>query len=240
VRRAHAENASVAVSIFVNPTQFDRPDDLARYPRDLQRDLAMLREEGVAAVFAPDASEIYPTGHSTKVHVAGLGDVLEGAHRPGHFDGVATVVAKLFNIIQPTRAYFGQKDAQQLAVIRRMVADLNFPIEIIGVPTVREPDGLALSSRNVFLQGAARQQALALSHALNAARAAWHMGERDADTLRAVANTVYDAAPGVQPEYLSLAHPETLEELHGSIQRGLLSTAAWVGGVRLIDNVILE
>jgi pantoate--beta-alanine ligase len=240
VRRARAENATVAVSIFVNPTQFDRPDDLARYPRDLQRDLAMLREEGVAAVFAPDASEIYPTGHSTKVHVAGLGDILEGAHRPGHFDGVATVVAKLFNIIQPTHAYFGQKDAQQLAVIRRMVADLNFPIEIIGVPTVREPDGLALSSRNVFLQGEARQQALALSQALNAARAAWERGERDADTLRDAASAVYTTTEGVQPEYLSLAYPDTLEELHGPIERGLMSTAAWVGGVRLIDNVMFE
>ncbi len=240
VRAARAENPSVAVSIFVNPAQFDRPDDLARYPRDLERDLAMLREEGVHLVFAPEASEIYPASHATKVRIEGLGDILEGAHRKGHFDGVATVVAKLFNIVQPDRAYFGQKDAQQLAVVRRMVADLNFPVQIIGVPTVREADGLALSSRNVFLKGEARQQALALSQVLNAARAAWQAGERDADALRAAANAIYEKAEGVQTEYLSLADPETLEELQGSIERGVMSTAAWVGGVRLIDNVILE
>lgn len=240
VRRARAENAAVVVSIFVNPTQFDRADDLARYPRDLERDLAILRAAGVDAVFAPNAGDIYPAGHATTVRVVGLGDILEGAHRKGHFDGVATVVAKLFNIVQPARAYFGQKDAQQLAVIRRVVADLNFPVEVVGVPTVREPDGLALSSRNVFLQGEARQQALALSRALNAARAEWDAGERDADALRDAANAGYATFDGVQPEYLSLADPETLEALHGPIQRGLMSTAAWVGGVRLIDNVVLE
>ncbi len=239
VRQARAASGAVAVSIFVNPAQFDRADDLARYPRDLQRDLAMLRDAAVDLVFAPDASEIYPAGHQTTVRVSAIGEVLEGARRPGHFDGVATVVSKLFNIVQPDRAYFGQKDAQQLVVIRRMVADLNFPIEIVAVPTVREPDGLALSSRNVFLHGAVRQQALALSQALFAARAAWQAGERDAATLRATALARFAETPAARLDYLSLANAETLEELHGPIEGGLLSTAAWVGGVRLIDNVVL-
>ncbi len=239
VRRARAENEAVAVSIFVNPTQFDRADDLARYPRDLERDLALLRDEGVDLVFAPDASEIYGPHHSTTVQVGKVTERLEGAHRKGHFEGVATVVAKLFNIVQPQRAYFGQKDAQQLVTVRRMVADLNFPVEIVAVPTVREADGLALSSRNVFLEGEARQQALVLAQALHAAWLAWHEGERDADALRAQALARFEATPEVRLEYLSLADPDHLVELSGPIERGLMSTAAWVGGVRLIDNVVL-
>lgn len=239
VQRAREENPMVAVSIFVNPMQFDRADDLARYPQDLERDLAMLREAGVDMVFAPRREEIYPADFVTTVRLSRVTERLEGGHRPGHFDGVATVVCKLFNIVQPARAYFGQKDAQQLVVVRRMVADLNLPVEVVGVPTVREPDGLALSSRNVFLLDGARQHALTLSQALNAARHAWAQGERDADRLRAAALAVYDAAPAVRLDYLSLAHPDTLEELSGPISQGLLSTAAWVGNVRLIDNVLL-
>ena len=191
-------------------------------------------------VLAPSGETIYPQGYATTVTVAGLTERLEGAKRPGHFDGVATVVAKLLNIVQPDRAYFGQKDAQQLVVVRRMVADLNLPVQIIGVPTVREADGLALSSRNVFLQGDARADALALSQALGAAQAAWQQGERDAATLRRIATDRYADFPGVEVEYLSLADPDTLKELHGPIKRGLMSTAAWVGGVRLIDNVAFD
>ena len=239
VARARAENDHVAVSIFVNPTQFDRADDLTNYPRDLERDLALLRDAGVGLVFAPEAAEIYPPGVATTVSVAGVTTRLEGAKRPGHFDGVATVVAKLLNIVQPDRAYFGQKDAQQLVVVRRMADDLALPVEIVDVPTVREADGLALSSRNQFLHGAARQQALALSRALGAAEDAWHEGERDATALRRAARTIFEQYPSVEVEYLSLADPETLEELEGPVPRGIMSTAAWVGGVRLIDNVRL-
>jgi pantoate--beta-alanine ligase len=170
----------------------------------------------------------------------GVTEVLEGAYRPGHFDGVATVVAKLFNIVQPDRAYFGQKDAQQVVVIQRMVDDLDFPVEVVAVPTVREADGLALSSRNVFLKGEAREQARTLSIALAAALTAWEGGERDADLLRSVATSVYRSHPGVRLDYLSLADPVTLQELHGPVESGIMSTAAWVGDVRLIDNVILQ
>lgn len=239
VQRARAENPTVAVSIFINPMQFDRADDLARYPQDLERDLAMLHEAGADIVFAPRRDEIYPADFVTTIRLSRVTERLEGGHRPGHFDGVATVVCKLFNIVQPDRAYFGQKDAQQLVVVRRMTTDLNLPVEIIGVPTVREPDGLALSSRNVFLQGEDRQHALTLSRALAAGRAAWKQGERDADALRDAALAVYAAAPAVRLDYLSLAHPDTLEELSGPVTHALLSTAAWVGNVRLIDNVLL-
>ncbi|MGH2541593.1 MAG: pantoate--beta-alanine ligase, partial [Ardenticatenaceae bacterium] len=234
-QRAREENASVVLSIFVNPAQFNQAKDLARYPRDLHRDLRMLGEEAVDLVFAPGVDEIYPPDYATQVHVAGLTDVLEGLHRPGHFDGVATVVAKLLNIVQPDRAYFGQKDAQQLIVVRRMVTDLHFPVEIMAVPTMRDEDGLALSSRNAFLPAEAREQALALSRALAAARAAWETGERDADALRDAANTVYESTAGIRVDYLSLAHQETLEELQGPVERAIMSTAAWVGDVRLID-----
>ncbi len=240
VRRAHAESATVVVSIFVNPLQFNQAEDLARYPRDLAQDVTLLRDEGVALLFAPEAQAIYPSGHATTIQVARVSERLEGAHRPGHFDGVATVVGKLFNMVRPDRAYFGQKDAQQVAVVRRMVADLNWEVEIVAVPTVREPDGLALSSRNVFLSGTARQEALTLSQALTAARALWQKGERNADALRDAALRVFQGAPTVALDYLSLADADTLEELHGPVTRGLMSTAAHVGGVRLIDNVILD
>jgi pantoate--beta-alanine ligase len=240
VERARAENDHVAVSIFVNPTQFDRPDDLARYPRDLDRDLALLADSGVTFVFAPDPAEIYPPHHSTAVTVSRVTDVLEGAHRPGHFNGVATVVCKLFNIVQPTRAYFGQKDAQQVVVVRRMTRDLNLPVNVIACPTLREADGLALSSRNVFLQGEERQEALALSRALFAVRGMWEAEERNVDALRMRGNQIFATHPAVRPEYFSCADPDTLEEQSGLVEQTLVSTAAWVGKVRLIDNLLLE
>jgi pantoate--beta-alanine ligase len=239
VERARAENDYVALSIFVNPTQFDRPDDLARYPRDLERDLALLEGTGVTFVFAPDASEMYPPFYSTTVTVTRVTDSLEGAHRPGHFDGVATVVCQLLNVVQPARAYFGQKDAQQVVVVRRMVTDLNLPVNVIACETVREPDGLALSSRNKFLQGNARQDALALSRALFAIRATWQNGERDAETLRERGRQIFSTFPDVRLEYLSCADPDTLSEQVGEVERALVSTAAWVGYVRLIDNLLL-
>lgn len=240
VRRAREECRSVVVSIFVNPTQFDRESDLERYPRDLSTDVALLEPEGVALIFAPSATEMYPPGYATTVRIAGITERLEGAQRPGHFDGVATVVSKLFGIVQPDYAYFGRKDAQQVVVVRRLVADLNLAVGIVEVETVREPDGLALSSRNRFLEGVQREQATTIFRALGAALAAWDGGERDADRLRAAAGEILDAAEGVRVEYLSLADPTTLDELDGRIERGIMSTAAWVGETRLIDNVRLE
>ncbi len=240
VRQSKLENAATVVSIFVNPTQFDRADDLASYPRDVPRDLRLLEDLGVDAVFVPSADEMYPPGFKTLVRVQEITEVLEGAHRPGHFDGVATVVTKLFNIVQPDRAYFGQKDAQQVVVVKRLVADLNFPLEIRVVPTVREPDGLALSSRNVRLTPEGRRAAPLLFRALSAARDAWLAGERDAERLRERVRAVLAKEPRIRLEYVSLAHPETLEELEGEVSRGLLSLAAWIDDVRLIDNVVLE
>lgn len=240
VERAQTENDHVAVSIFVNPTQFDRPDDLARYPRDLERDLALLEGKGVTFVFAPEPEEIYPLRHSTVVTVTRVTDVLEGAHRPGHFNGVATIVCKLFNIVQPTRAYFGQKDAQQVVVVRRMTQDLNLPVEVVACPTLREADGLALSSRNVFLQGEERQEALTLSRALFAVRGMWDAGERNVDSLRTLGNQIFATYPTLRLEYFSCADPDTLEEQSGMVEQTVVSTAAWVGKVRLIDNLLLE
>lgn len=241
VRRCAAENAATVVSIFVNPTQFDRQDDFAAYPRDIARDLRLLEAEGVHVVFVPSAEEMYPPGFKTVVRVREITDVLEGAHRPGHFDGVATVVTKLFNIVAPDRAYFGQKDAQQVVVIKRLVADLNVPVEIRVVPTVREPDGLAMSSRNVRLSPEGRRVASILYRALSEAQAAWRSGrERDAEALRRLVRARLEEEPRVRLEYVSLAHRETLEELEGEVAGGLLSLAAWIDGVRLIDNVILE
>jgi pantoate--beta-alanine ligase len=239
VEQARVHNDHVALSIFVNPTQFDREEDLARYPRDMARDVELLNGHGVSFIFAPTPEEMYPPRHSTSVTVSGITDVLEGAHRPGHFNGVATVVCKLFNIIQPTHAYFGQKDAQQVAVVRRMTADLNLPVTVVACPTVREVDGLALSSRNVFLQGEGRIDALALSHALFAVRAAWEAGERDATVLREHGISTFATFPDVRLEYFSCADPATLAEQTERVTRTLVSTAAWVDKVRLIDNLLL-
>ncbi len=240
VRRARAECEAVAVSIFVNPTQFGPHEDFERYPRDLNRDLDLLAREGVDLVFAPSVEEMYPAPYSTYIIVEDVTDVLEGAARPGHFRGVATVVCKLLNIAQPTRAYFGQKDAQQTVVVRRMVRDLNIPTEIVVVPTQREPDGLAMSSRNVYLTPEQRAVAPTIYRALEAARAAYEQGERDAEELRRAMRRVLDAEPQLKTEYASVADPLTLQELERVGERGaLVSIAARLGPVRLIDNMLL-
>lgn len=244
VRRARAECGAVAVSIFVNPTQFGPTEDLAAYPRDLERDLALLRAEGVDLVWTPGVEDVYPPGFSTYVDVEGVAAPLEGARRPGHFRGVATVVSILLAVTTPTRAYFGQKDAQQAAVLRRMVADLGFGTEVVVAPTVREPDGLALSSRNVYLDPPQRRAALCLSGALRAVAAAWAAGERDAARLRSIGSEVIAAEPLAQPAYFSVADPDTLAEIpDGAVvdpARGaLVSTAVKVGAPTLIDNTVL-
>ena len=241
IRAARTANATVVLTLFVNPTQFGPNDDFTRYPRDEARDLAICAEEGVDLVLAPAVEEIYPAGATTSVSVGPLSTVLEGAARPGHFDGVATVVTKLFAITQPDRAYFGQKDAQQLLVIRRLTEDLRLPVEIVGCPTVREPDGLALSSRNVYLSPEERAQALALSRGLRAAAAAWADGVRDAAALREGVRREIEAQPLARIDYVSLADTSTLAELDGAVGgAALLSLAVRFGGTRLIDNVVLE
>lgn len=240
VRRARAECPAVAVSIFVNPTQFAPHEDFERYPRDLNRDLALLEKEGVDLVFAPSREEMYPEGFGTYVVLPAADEALEGAARPGHFRGVATVVCKLFNIVQPTRAYFGQKDAQQVMVVHQMVRDLNIPTTIVVLPTVREPDGLAMSSRNTYLSPDERRAAPVIYRGLQAAERLYASGERDAATLRHAVIAVLETEPLLQPEYVSVADPLTLRELERVGERGaLVSLAARVGSVRLIDNVLL-
>jgi len=240
VRRARAECASVAVSIFVNPTQFGPNEDLGAYPRDLPRDLRLLEAEGVDLVWTPTPEIMYPPGYQTWVTVEEATKPLEGAMRPGHFRGVTTVVAKLFTAVQPDKAYFGQKDAQQAAVIRQMRRDLNFPIEIVVCPTLREVDGLAMSSRNVYLNPDERQAATVLSRSLFAARDAFQSGERQAERLRQLMAGMIDAEPLARLQYVSCAHPDTLEELNGPVTRALLSMAVYVGKTRLIDNVVIR
>ncbi|MBT3389373.1 MAG: pantoate--beta-alanine ligase [Chloroflexi bacterium] len=239
-RRAREESASVVASIFVNPTQFAPTEDLDSYPRDLERDSRLLEEAGVDLLWTPTPEVMYGENFQTWVTVDEVTQVLEGASRPTHFRGVTTVVAKLFNGVQPQKAYFGQKDAQQAIVIRRMVQDLNFPIEIVVCPIVREPDGLALSSRNAYLVPVQRQAATVLSRSLNAAKDAFHAGQRDADTLRALVTEIVNAEPLADLEYISCAHPDTLQELYGEVERALFSMAARVGRTRLIDNLIVE
>ncbi len=240
VHRARDECASVVVSIFVNPTQFGPNEDLARYPRDEARDLAMLEGAGVDLVILPSVEEMYPAHDVTRVRVAELSDLLEGARRPGHFEGVTTVVAKLFNIVQPDRAYFGRKDAQQVLIIERMVRDLHVPVTIVRCPTIREPDGLACSSRNVYLTSEQRAQAVSLSRGLKAAEAACAAGERDADTLRLLAREPIEAQPLASIDYLSLADEATLQELDGRIEApALLSLMVAFGDTHLIDNTTL-
>jgi pantoate--beta-alanine ligase len=240
VRQARAECGAVAVSIFVNPTQFGPREDLSRYPRDLDRDFRLLREENVDLVFVPDVSEIYPPGFSTYIDVREVTEPLEGALRPGHFQGVATVVCKLFNIVQPARAYFGQKDAQQTVVVRTMVRDLDMPLEVVVVPTSREPDGLAMSSRNVYLSDEQRRAAPVLYRALGAAGARFSAGERDAEALRQAMRAVLDAEPLARVEYISVADAQTLRELDQVGAAGALcSLAVRFGTTRLIDNLVL-
>jgi len=240
VRRAREECASVVVSIFVNPTQFGPNEDLEKYPRDLERDIRLLDEAGANLLWTPTPEVMYPPGYQTWVEVDGLTRILEGSVRPGHFRGVTTVVTKLFNAVQPQKAYFGQKDAQQAAVIRRMTRDLNFPIEIVVCPTVREPDGLAMSSRNTYLNPEERQAAAVLYRALTAAQNAYKSGERDASVLRRVMSEVIEAEPLAQIQYVSCADFDTLEELQRVDGKALLSMAVFIGKTRLIDNLVLE
>ena len=240
VQRARAENDRVAVSIFVNPTQFGPNEDLATYPRDLPRDLELLRAADVDLVWAPPVSEMYPPGFQTYVTVEEVTRVLEGAARPIHFRGVATVVTKLFLVCQPDRAYFGQKDAQQVVVVQQMVRDLGFPVQIVVCPTVREPDGLALSSRNVYLTPEQRRAAPVLYRALRAAQEAWQRGEHDGECLRAIMRAVLSEEPLARIEYVSAADLHTLQELGDASQGVLLSLAVRIGRTRLIDNIRLE
>ena len=240
IRAARADGGCVVVSLFVNPTQFGPGEDLARYPRPMEADLAVCRREGVDVVFHPPAEEMYPDAPRTTVHVAGLTEGLCGAHRPGHFDGVCTVVAKLLNIVGPDAAYFGEKDAQQLAVVRRMAADLNLPTRIVGCPLVRDADGLAISSRNAYLSGEERRQALALGRAVAEARGRIEAGERDARRVADLVEGRLDAAEGVQPEYVAVVDPDTLAPLDRIGGQVLVAVAAYVGKTRLIDNVILR
>jgi len=240
VRRARAECAGVVVSIFVNPTQFGPGEDLSTYPRDLPRDLRLLEAEGVDLVWTPTPDGLYPPGFQTWVTVEEVTRPLEGRLRPGHFRGVTTVVAKLFNGVQPQKAYFGQKDAQQAVVIRQMTRDLNFPIAIVVCPIVREPDGLALSSRNVYLDPEERRAATVLYRALTAARAAFEADERDAERLRHVVAETVAGEPLACLQYVSCAHPDTLRELETVTDKALLSLAVFVGQTRLIDNVVIE
>lgn len=238
-RRAREECDSVVASIFVNPTQFGPTEDLSKYPRDLDRDLSLLEAAGVDLVWTPDNETIYPPGFSTWVEVEGLTKPLEGAARPGHFRGVTTVVAKLFNAVQPQAAYFGQKDAQQAAVVRKMTRDLNFPVEIVVCPTVREADGLAMSSRNSYLSPEERKSAVVLFRALTAAREAFERGERDAESLRKVMSETLASEPRARTQYVSCADYDTLEELGTVTGKALLSMAVFIGKTRLIDNFVV-
>lgn len=239
-RRAKAENERTAVSIYVNPTQFAPNEDLDSYPRDLARDLALLEAAGVDLVFTPSDDVMYPPGFQTMVTVNEVSRPLEGSSRPTHFQGVATIVAKLFNIIQPTRAYFGQKDAQQAVVLRQMTRDLNFNVEIIVCPIVREADGLALSSRNKYLTPQQRQAATILSRALNQAKNAYVNDERDGRILRQIMRDTINAEPLARLDYVSAADPATLQELEEVKEGVLLSTAVFFGKTRLIDNILIE
>ena len=239
VRRARAENPSVAVSIFVNPTQFGPKEDFTQYPRDPDRDLALLKKAGTDIVFMPSAAEMYPPGFDSWVEVGRLAEKLEGAARPGHFRGVATVVAKLFNIVRPDKAYFGQKDAQQLAVIKKMASDLDMGVEVIAVPTVREPDGLAMSSRNTYLNTEERKQAVVLYQALTLAQRLYAGGEKDAKVIREQMTALIGQQPLAGIEYISIADAGTLDELDKVKPPALVSMAVRFGKTRLIDNVVL-
>jgi pantoate--beta-alanine ligase len=239
VRRARRENAAVAASIFVNPAQFGPREDLAAYPRNLAQDLARLEAEGVDLVYTPDPGSVYPPGFQTWVVPGRIGEPLEGVRRPGHFRGVLTVVAKLFHLIEPDRAYFGQKDAQQAILVRRMAADLDLAVGIVVCPIVRDRDGLALSSRNTYLTPEERRAAPVLFRSLQAVSAAWKADERRGDRLREVARSVLATEALADPDYVSAAHPETLAEIETAAERVLLSMAVRFGTTRLLDNVLL-
>lgn len=238
IRAARERCDTVVVSLFVNPAQFNEAADLAAYPRSEERDAAEAEELGADVLYAPSVEEVYPPGFATSVRVDGLSDVLEGAERgPGHFAGVCTVVTKLFNVVRPDVAFFGQKDAQQVAVLRHMVRDLDIPVELAVMPTVREPDGLALSSRNVRLAPDERQRAISLSRTLRAAEEAIAAGERDAAAIERAART---ALNGVEPEYLALVDPDTFQPVQTVDGRVLVAVAARIGATRLIDNTIVH
>jgi len=239
IRRAKAECENVVVSIFVNPTQFGANEDLSKYPRDFKRDLELIEPLSVDLVWNPTPEIMYPTGYQTWVEVDALTRPLEGSIRTSHFKGVTTVVAKLFNAVQPHKAYFGQKDAQQAAVIRQMTRDLNFPIDVIVCPTTREADGLAMSSRNKYLEGADRPAATILFRALSAAKSAYEGGEWNAEKLRAVMKDTLATETRAQPQYVSCADYDTLEELEVVSGKSLLSMAVLIGKTRLIDNFVL-
>jgi len=239
VRRAREENETVVVSIFVNPTQFGPKEDFKSYPRDTDRDLARL-EPLTDIVFMPQAAEMYPEDFDSWVEPGDIATRLEGAARPGHFRGVTTVVAKLFNIVSPDRAYFGQKDAQQLAVIKKMVSDLDMNPEVVACPTVREPDGLAMSSRNTYLNPEQREAAAVLYRALNLAEKRWKQGEQDAGTIRHEMVELIEKEPLAEIDYISVADAATLREMHRLKPPALVSLAVKIGRTRLIDNIMLE
>ncbi|MBI1854786.1 MAG: pantoate--beta-alanine ligase [Chloroflexi bacterium] len=239
-RRAKAECRAVVVSIFVNPAQFGPNEDLSKYPRDLDRDLRLLESAGVDLVWTPTPEVMYPPGFQTWVEVEEMTRPLEGAMRPGHFRGVTTIVAKLFNAVQPGRAYFGQKDAQQAAVIRQMARDLDFPIEIIVCPIIREADGLAMSSRNIYLDAEQRKAATILYRALSAAKDEFEKGERKAGILRQIIKEIIASEPLARMQYVSCSDYDTLQELEKVTGKTLLSTAVFIGKTRLIDNFVLE
>lgn len=239
VRAAKAQCDVVVVSIFVNPTQFGPNEDFSKYPRTFERDRELLENEGVDVLFAPSVDEMYPAGVVTYVTVEGMSEKLCGKSRPGHFRGVTTVVAKLFNIVEPDVAFFGQKDAAQAAIIRRMVRDLNFPVEIVVGPIVREPDGLAMSSRNAYLDPQQRKAALALHRALLRVQSLFDQGERSATKLIAAGKQEFTEEPSVRLDYLEIVDPETLNPLVNALNGSVVAVAAFVGTTRLIDNIVL-
>jgi pantoate--beta-alanine ligase len=240
VRAARAKSDTVAVSIFVNPTQFGPTEDFNQYPRDLEKDSALLEREGVDLVFAPSVEEMYPKDASTWVTVEGMSDRLCGKSRPGHFRGVTTIVSKLFHIVEPDVAFFGQKDAAQVAIIRRMVRDLNMPVEIEVGPIVREPDGLAMSSRNSYLNPEERRSALVLYQSLMKTQSMFNSGQRDSSKLIAAATQVFASNPSVRLDYFEIVDPDTLEPEAQLDKRVLVAVAALLCKIRLIDNVLLE
>jgi pantoate--beta-alanine ligase len=240
VRKARIENPSLVVSVFVNPTQFGPQEDFHSYPQDTKRDLALLEEAATDLVFIPSAEEMYPPRFNSWVEVGKITERLEGASRPGHFRGVTTVCAKLFNIIQPTRAYFGQKDAQQAVVIKKMVSDLNLNLEIVTLPTVREPDGLAMSSRNTYLSPEERKAALVLYQALMVAQRLGEQGEKDVESIRQKMSGLIQKEPLATIDYVSIADAETLDELDTVKLPALVSLAVRIGKTRLIDNILLK
>jgi pantoate--beta-alanine ligase len=239
VRAARASCDIVAASIFVNPTQFGPNEDLAKYPRTFEGDRELLEKEGLELLFAPSVEQMYPGGAVTWVTVEGPSDKLDGGSRPGHFRGVTTVVAKLFHIVEPDAAFFGQKDAAQVAIVRRMVRDLNFPVEIVACPIVREPDGLAMSSRNAYLDAQQRKQALVLHRALMRVKKSWEGGERDAGKLVVVGRGEVAAEESVRLDYFEIVEPDSLDPVKDVGRGALVAVAAFVGATRLIDNILL-